>query len=105
LAVFTEGLRLRQHQFEVRRPILEFAFCELAVGGAQAAFFPLATCPFYSIINTVEVMTVETRNIWDLAQEAPGALLHFGQAESTRDDKWGYRVFWSVLNSVVSGYN
>jgi hypothetical protein len=50
-------------------------------------------------------MTVETRNIWDLDQELPGAFLHFGHAESTRGDKWGCQEFWSVLNSVVSGYN
>jgi hypothetical protein len=29
-------------------------------------------------------MTVETRDIWDLDQELPGAFLHFGHAESTR---------------------
>jgi len=40
---FTEWLSLRQHQFEVRRPMLDFAFCELAVGGAQALYFPLCS--------------------------------------------------------------
>jgi hypothetical protein len=53
LGRFTEGQSVRQHQFVVRRLLLELAFWELEVGSAQGVFFPLAYCQFYSIIDAV----------------------------------------------------
>jgi hypothetical protein len=65
--------RLRIDSVQVRNPLLQYPFAKFSIGRPETVLFALASCPFYSIVRAVKLMTVETWNSWALGEQLPSA--------------------------------